>query len=161
MATHSSTLAWKIPWMEEPGRLQCMGFHRVRHDWVTSLSFCSSFWRRKWQPTPVVLPGESLGRRDLVGCSLWGRTESDTTKQLIHTHTSQISNFNSFRSSLLRRSKTQNFLSRSHSLFCTICLQFVEIFNYLYPLSSDFRTLERKMSGQNVGLGWMIHFHNV
>ena len=38
MATHSSTLAWKIPWMEEPGRLQSMGLLRVRCDWVTSLS---------------------------------------------------------------------------------------------------------------------------
>ena len=38
MATHSSTLAWKIPWMEEPGRLQSMGSQRVRHDWATSLS---------------------------------------------------------------------------------------------------------------------------
>ena len=38
MAIHSSTLAWKIPWMEEPGRLQSMGLLRVRHDWVTSLS---------------------------------------------------------------------------------------------------------------------------
>ena len=38
MALHSSTLAWKIPWMEEPGRLQPMGFQRVRHDWATSLS---------------------------------------------------------------------------------------------------------------------------
>ena len=33
MASHSSTLAWKIPWMEEPGRLQSMGSHRVGHDW--------------------------------------------------------------------------------------------------------------------------------
>ena len=39
-----------------------------------------SVWRRKWQPTPVFLPGESLGRRSLVGCSPWGRTESDTTE---------------------------------------------------------------------------------
>ena len=38
MAPHSSTLAWKIPWMEEPGRLQSMGSLRVGHDWVTSLS---------------------------------------------------------------------------------------------------------------------------
>ena len=37
MATHSSTLAWRIPWTEEPGRLQSMGSQRVRHDWVTSL----------------------------------------------------------------------------------------------------------------------------
>ena len=39
MAIHSSTLAWKIPWTEEPGRLQSMGSQRVRHDWATSLSF--------------------------------------------------------------------------------------------------------------------------
>ena len=56
MAPHSSTLAWKIPWMEEPGRLQSMGLLRVRHDWATSLSlFIFMYWRRKWQPTPVVL----------------------------------------------------------------------------------------------------------
>ena len=37
-------------------------------------------WRRKWQPTPVFLPGESQGWGSLVGCRLWGRTESDTTE---------------------------------------------------------------------------------
>ena len=37
-------------------------------------------WRRKWQPTPVFLPGESWGRGSLVGCRLWGSTESDTTE---------------------------------------------------------------------------------
>ena len=37
-------------------------------------------WRRKWQPTPVFLPGESQGRGSLVGCRLWSRTESDTTE---------------------------------------------------------------------------------
>ena len=81
MATHSSTLAWKIPWAEEPGRLQSMGSLRVGHNWVTSLSlFTFMHWRRKWQPTPVFLPGESWGRRGLVGCHLWGCTESDTTE---------------------------------------------------------------------------------
>jgi len=81
MAPHSSTLAWKIPWTEEPGRLQSMGSRRVGHDWVTSLSlFTFMHWRRKWQPTPVFLPGESQGRGSLVGCRLWGRTESDTTE---------------------------------------------------------------------------------
>ena len=59
MATHSRTLAWKIPWMEEPGRLQSMGLLGVEHDWATSLSlFTFMHWRRKWQPTPVFLPGE-------------------------------------------------------------------------------------------------------
>ena len=124
MAPHSSTLAWKIPWMEEPGRLQSMGSRRVGHHWATSLLlftdivFClfksqvqqvwliaklhfntglesdsteqlhfqfslSTFmhWRRKWQPIPVFLPGESQGRGSLVGCHLWGHTEeSDMTE---------------------------------------------------------------------------------
>ena len=81
MATHSSTLAWKIPWTEEPGGLQSMGSLRVRHDWATSLSlFTFTHWRRKWQPTPVFLPGESQGQGSLVGCHLQGRTESDTNE---------------------------------------------------------------------------------
>ena len=81
MAPHSSTLAWKIPWTEEPGRLQSMGSLRVGHDWVTSLSlFTFIYWRRKWQPTPVFLPGESQGWRRLVSCRLWSHTESDTTE---------------------------------------------------------------------------------
>ena len=64
MAPHSSTLAWKIPWTDP----------------LTSLSlFTFLHWRRKWQPTPVFLPGESQGRGSLAGCRLWGRTESDTT----------------------------------------------------------------------------------
>ena len=74
MAPHSSTLAWKIPRMEEPGRLQSMGSMRFGHDWATSLSlFTFMHWRRKWQPTPVFLPGESQGRGILVGCCLWDR----------------------------------------------------------------------------------------
>ena len=40
----------------------------------------SRHWRRKWQPTPVFLPGESQGQGSLVGCRLWGRTESDTNE---------------------------------------------------------------------------------
>ena len=81
MAPHSSILAWKIPWMEEPGGLQSMGLLRVGHDWATSLSlFTFMHWKRKWQPTPVFLPGESQGRGSLVVCRLWGRTESDTTE---------------------------------------------------------------------------------
>ena len=81
MAPHSSTLALKIPWMEEPVRLQSMGSLRAGHDLATSLSlFTFMHWRKKWQPTPVFLPGESQGRGSLVGCHLWGRTESDTTE---------------------------------------------------------------------------------
>ena len=81
MATHSNTLAWKIPWVEEPGGLQSMGLLRVGHDRVSSLSlFTFMYWRR--QPTPVFLPGESQGQGSLVGCRLWGRTEMDTTERL-------------------------------------------------------------------------------
>src|SRR5574337_529260 len=51
MVPHSSTLAWKIPWTEEPGGLQSMGSLRVRHDRATSLAlFTFMHWRRKWQP---------------------------------------------------------------------------------------------------------------
>ena len=78
MAPHSSTPAWKIPWMEEPGRLQSMGSLRVGHDWATSLSlFPFMHWRRKWQPTPVFLPGESQGRGSLVA-AIYGVAQSQT-----------------------------------------------------------------------------------
>ena len=83
MAPHSSTLAWKIPWTEEPGRLQSMGSLKVRHDWVTLLSlFTFMHWRRKWQPTPVFLPGESQGWRSLAGCCLWVAQSQTRLKRL-------------------------------------------------------------------------------
>ena len=75
---HSSTLAWKIPWTEEPDGLQSMGSLRVRHDWAPSLSlFTFLHWRRKWQPTPVFLPGESQERGSLVA-AVCGITQSRT-----------------------------------------------------------------------------------
>ena len=103
MAPHSSTLAWKIPWLvvasvvAEHGLWSTQAlvvWHvgsvvsvtyivllRVGHDWATSPSlFTFMHWRRKWQPTPVSLPWESQGRGSLVGWRLWGRTESDTTE---------------------------------------------------------------------------------
>ena len=92
MATHSSTLAWKIPWTEELGRLQSTGSHRVGHDWsdlAAAAAQCGRpgfnpwvrkiSWRRKWQPTPVFLPGKSHGQRNLVDYSPWGCKELDTT----------------------------------------------------------------------------------
>ena len=50
--------------------------------WLSDFTFTFTFlhWRRKWQPTPVFLPGESQGRGSLAGCRLWGHTESDTTE---------------------------------------------------------------------------------
>ena len=81
MATYSRTLVWKIPWTEEPRRLQSTGSLGVGHDSATSLSlFTFMHWRWKWQPTPVFLPGESQGWESLVGCCLWGRTELGTTE---------------------------------------------------------------------------------
>ena len=91
MATHSSTLAWRIPGTAEPGRLPSMGSHRVGHD---SSSSINRDRRRKWQPTPILLPGKSQGRRSLAGCSPWGREESDMTERL---------HFVSFYSSFWRR----------------------------------------------------------
>ena len=70
LISHASTLAWKIPWTEEPGRLKSMRSLRVEYNWATSLSlFIFMHWRRKWQPTAVFLPGESHGQRSLVGYS--------------------------------------------------------------------------------------------
>ena len=78
MAIHSSTLAWKIPWTEEPGRLQSMGLLRVGHDWATSLSLVTFMhWSRKWQPTPMFLPGESQGR-GAWWASVYGVAQSRT-----------------------------------------------------------------------------------
>ena len=68
MATHSSILAWSIPWTEEPGGLQSTGSQKVTN------------WRRKWQPTPLFLPGESQGRGSLVGCRLWGGVAKSRTR---------------------------------------------------------------------------------
>ena len=81
MAPHSGTRAWRITWTEEPGGLQSMGSLGVAHNEATSLSlFTFMHWRKKWQPTTVFLPGGSQGQGSLVGCRLWGRTESDTTE---------------------------------------------------------------------------------
>ena len=69
------------------GTLKCLLQH---HSSKASVLWCSAFfivqhshlWRRQWQPTPVLLPGKSHGRRNLVGWSPWGRKESDTTERL-------------------------------------------------------------------------------
>ena len=81
MAPHSSTPTWKIPWMEEPGKLQSMGSLRVGHD-LSDFTFTFHFHalEKEMATTPVFLPGESQGRGSLVGCHLWGHTVSDTTE---------------------------------------------------------------------------------
>ena len=88
MATHSSTLAWEIPWTEEPGRLQSMGSLRVGHNWATSLSlFTFMHWRRKWQPTLVFLSGESQGRGRLWA-AIYGVTQSRTRQKWLSSSSS-------------------------------------------------------------------------
>ena len=90
MAPHSSTLAWKVPWMEEPGGLQSMGSQRVRHVWATSLSiFTFVHWRRKWQPTPVFLPGESQGQGSLMA-AVYGVAQSRTWLKRLSSSSSSI-----------------------------------------------------------------------
>ena len=59
--------------------------NRIKHSNCFYGSIIGISWRRKWQPTPVFLPGKTHGQRSLVGCSPWGRTESDTTEWL-HFH---------------------------------------------------------------------------
>ena len=75
MAPHSSTLAWKIPWTEEPGGLPLMGS-------LSNFTFNFTFmhWRRKWQPTPVFLPEKLHGQRSLVGYRPKSHKESDMTE---------------------------------------------------------------------------------
>ena len=79
MATHPSTLAWKIPWTEEPGGLPSMGSHRVGQDWSNLAGSRDITWRKKWQPTPVFLSGKSYGRSSPVGCVHGITKESDIT----------------------------------------------------------------------------------
>ena len=90
MAHHSSTLAWKIPWTEEPGRLQAMGSQRVGHDWATSLhslqSLHTSSLEKEMATHSIFLPAESHGQRSLAGHGPRGRRESDTTEVTEHTH---------------------------------------------------------------------------
>ena len=96
MAPHSSTLAWKIPWTEEPGGLQSMGSRRVGHDWATSLGlFTFMHCKRKWQPTPVFLPGESQGLGRDWWATVYGVTQSRTRLKRL----SSSSSSNTFSSS--------------------------------------------------------------
>ena len=78
MAPHSSTLAWKIPWVEEPGAaVPGIAASQTR---LSGFAFTFHFhhWRRKWQPTPVFLPGESQGPGSLGGAAVYGVAQSLT-----------------------------------------------------------------------------------
>ena len=133
MAPHSSTLAWRIPRMEEPGGLQSTGSLRVGHNRETSLSlFPFKHRRRKCQSTPGFLPGESQGQRSRVGCRLWGHTESDRTKvtqQQHYTLTCNIMHLSLDRSRKQKKSKHRN------------RLEYLFVFCFLYD---------------KVALGWVL-----
>ena len=91
VAPHSSTLAWSVPWAEEPGGLQSLGSLGVGHDWATSLSlFTLMHWRRKWQPTPVLLPGESQAA---WWAAIYGVAQSQTRLKRLSSSSRQRSNF--------------------------------------------------------------------
>ena len=79
MAPHSSTLAWKIPWTEEPGRLQGVAKSQTR---LSDFPFTFHFHalEKEMATHSSVLAWRILGTGSLVGCRLWGRTESDTTE---------------------------------------------------------------------------------
>ena len=130
MAPHSRTLAWKIPWTEEPGRQQSIGSLPVRHDWATSLSlFTLTHWRRKWHPTPVFLPWESQGWGSLVGCRLWGRTGSDTTK-VTQQHAASlvaqtIKNLPATQKTWVLSLGLEDPLEKGKATHCTVCLLFI------------------------------------
>ena len=81
IAPHSSALAWKIPWVEEPGRLQVHGIVKSQTQ-LSDFTFTFHFdaIEKEMATHSSVLLGESQGRGSLVGCRLWGCTESDTTE---------------------------------------------------------------------------------
>ena len=105
MASHSSTLAWKIPWMEDPGRLQSMGSWRVGHDRATSLSlFTFMHWKRKWQPTPVFLPGESQGQ----WAPVYGVAQSRTRLKWLSSRLAGVTKVLSPKQLMIRTIESQN-----------------------------------------------------
>ena len=82
MSPHSSTLAWKIPWVEEPGRLQSMGSLRVGHDFTFTFTFSFHFHalEKEMAAHSSVLAWRIPGTGEPGGLLSLGRTESDTTE---------------------------------------------------------------------------------
>ena len=91
MAPHSSTFAWKIPWTEEPGRLQSMG--SLESDRSERLHFHFQALEKEMATHSSVLAWRIPGTGSLVGCRLWGCTESDTTEATQHKHSNINQNF--------------------------------------------------------------------
>ena len=68
-----------LPVIQESVAVHPLDLQQPEQTWLKD-DFILNNWRRKWQPTPVFLPGESQGQGSLVGCRLWGGTEADTTE---------------------------------------------------------------------------------
>ena len=118
MAPHSSTLAWKIPWTEEPGRLQSLGSRRVRHNWATSLSlFTFMHWRRTWQPTPVFLPGNPRDG-EAWWAAVYGVAQSQTRLKQLSSSSSSTTNIMQLNhpETILYSSLWKNYLPPNQSL---------------------------------------------
>ena len=130
MTPHSSTLVWKIPWTEEPtGRLHSMRLWRVRHDWVTSLSlFTFMHWRRKWQPTPVFLPGESQGQRSLVA-AIYGVAQSRTQLKWLRSSSTTL-----WKRQCLHHFRDEKTESQSGDRHCPSMISFIQK-NWNFSLS--------------------------
>ena len=154
MATHSSTLAWKIPWTKEPGRLQSMGSLRAGHNWETLLSlFTLMHWRRKWQPTPVFLPGESQGRGSLVGCRLWV-AQSRTGLKRLSSSSSSSSSISGFVSQFWNWPPPFFFLSKCENMrwyFLMLNISYMDILLskqvFLMSISQNYLYLGSLMAG--------------
>ena len=78
---HPGLMSFRMDWVYLFAAQGILKSFLQYHSSKASILWCSAFfWRRKWQPTPVFLPGESQGRGSVAGCRLWGHTESDMTE---------------------------------------------------------------------------------
>ena len=132
MAIHSSTIAWKIPWTDEPGRIQSMGSQRVRHDWATSLSLsniCSVQFSFVTQSCPTL-------------CDPW-----------IAACQASLSIINSRRS--LRHTSIKSVMPSSHLILCCPLL-------LLPPIPPSIRVFSNEstlhMGGQSIGVSALASF---
>ena len=155
MAPHSSTLAWKIPWMEEPGGLQSMGSLRVGYDWATSLSlFTFMHWRRKWQPTPSSCP-ENPRDGGAWWAAVYGVAQSQTRlKQL--SSSSSIVNLGEGNGTPLQYSCLGNHMDRG--AWWAAVHGVTQSWTWLsdFTFTFHFPTLEEEMATHSSVLAWRI-----
>ena len=143
MAPHSSTVAWKIPWTEEPGRPQSVGSWRVGHNWATSLSlFTFMHWKRKWQPIPVFLPGESQGQRTWWAAVYWVTQSQTRLKQLSSSSNREYPLQNSRRENSMnciahRLASSQTWLSDFHRELLKTNATMLQYYSYYNTLTNQ------------------------